>query len=531
VRSHLKGANLAALALCVLFVAAGGLFISKPGIEQDEALFAAGIYPPFFRENNVRLFGHEFPLMVMTYVGTLKAMLYRFFVFPFFEPSAASVRIPALLIGAASVWLFYRLALNVVGARGALLGTALLATDTSYMLTIRWDWGPVALQHLCLIAGVLAIIGFSKHHDLRLLAAGFFAFGLGLWDKALFGWTIVALGAATLAVFPRFARALLAPRVALIACLSFFAGALPLLVYNVRNDWITLRSNARWSSDILGYKAGLVWGTLQGETLLGFIPRDEWDGPIREPGSAMEAAVVSITMTTGFVRKSLAGLLLVLALLLIPLAREYCRAIAFALLFSVVLWLQMALTDQGGTGAHHSILLWPAPQFIIAGALAGASKRLRYGHVIAALLVAATCVSNLVVTGTHYTNLIRNGAVNIWSDAIYPAAAAIKLEQLSELCFIDWGFFENFRLLYKGATRLSVLNPGGNPNDVGYARSRLHMNGVLFVGHVAGSEVEPGSLKRFIDFLSHEGYRPSDVRVFNDLNGRPMIQVFRVQPK
>ena len=89
-------ANIIALAFCFLFVLVGCLWIWRPGIQQDEALFAAGIYPPFFRENCVRAFKVEFPLMVMTYVGTLKAMLYRFLIFPVFEPTAASIRMPAL---------------------------------------------------------------------------------------------------------------------------------------------------------------------------------------------------------------------------------------------------------------------------------------------------------------------------------------------------------------------------------------------------------------------------------------------------
>src|SRR5262245_18847894 len=95
-----RAANTVALGLCALFLLAGSLWIWRPSIQQDEALFAAGIYPPFFRENCVRIFKQEFPLMVMTYVGTLKATLYRFMIFPFFETTAASVRIPTLLIGA-----------------------------------------------------------------------------------------------------------------------------------------------------------------------------------------------------------------------------------------------------------------------------------------------------------------------------------------------------------------------------------------------------------------------------------------------
>ena len=57
---------------------------------------------------------------------------------------------------------------RTVETRAALFGTALLATDASYLLTVRWDWGPVALQHLCLIGGVLAIVRFWQENSLQL---------------------------------------------------------------------------------------------------------------------------------------------------------------------------------------------------------------------------------------------------------------------------------------------------------------------------------------------------------------------------
>jgi hypothetical protein len=527
----LRTANGAALALCVLFLVAGSLWIWRPGIQQDEALFAAGIYPPISDQNSIRVFKHRVPLMVMTYVGTLKATIYRGLVFPFFEPSAVSVRVPALLIGTLSVWLFYRLTLRVLGTWGALFGTALLATDASYLLTIRWDWGPVALQHLCLIGGVLGVVRFSNGEGLRWLAAGFFLFGLGMWDKALFSWSLIGLGVATLLVAPHVVRELLRPRNAAIAAAAFLAGALPLLIYNVRHDWITFRGNTRWSSALVGYKARLVWDTVEGSSLLGNVPREDWEGPIVEPSAPGERVILMATQLAGSPRASFAGALLVLSLLLMPFARGNRRAIGFVLIFAVVLWLQMAFLEQAGTGVHHSVLLWPAPQFITAAALSGSAARVRRGRALAMVLVIATCASSLLVIGTHYTNMIRNGGVREWTEAIWPAVDAVKAAGPTELCVVDWGFFEPFRLLHKGKTRLAVLNPAGNDNDRAYVRAKLREDGVLFISHTQEQEIQQGTLKRFLDFMDAEGMEPADLRVFNDLNGRPTIQLFRAAPK
>jgi hypothetical protein len=522
-----RKANVAALCLCGLFFAAGMLWISQLGFQQDEVLFAGGIYPPFVRQNSVRAFKHEFPLMLMTYVGTLKAMLYRSLVFPFFEPSAASVRIPALLMGAASVWMFYRLLLRLFGARAALAGAALLATDTSYLLTIRWDWGPVALQHLCLIGGVAALLQYWGERKPVWLAAGFFVFGLGMWDKALFIWSLTALGMAAVVFVPQFVRELLRPRKLAIASAAFLAGALPLLIYNVRHGWITFGGNARFSHEALGYKAALLWGTLDGSALFGFIVRDDWEGPLRAPATASERALFAINAAAGMPRTALFGMALAAALLVTPFLRRYRREALFAALFGALLWLQMAFMREAGTGVHHTVLLWPAPHFIVAAVLANFMHRGPAAAAAAVVIAAGVCVSNVLLTSTYYTNMIRNGGAVGFTEALWPASESLKSEGPHTVCVVDWGFFEPIRLLHKGEVDPCVANVPSSGEDLEYQRRMLENPSTTYIAHVEGSEYDAGSLKRFLNFASDQGYAAVDVRIFNDRNGRPIIQTFR----
>src|SRR5207253_1255542 len=68
-----KGSAIPAGALvflfCLLFIAVAVPWIDKPGMQTDEVLFAGGIYPPFDERCIVRIFDHEIPIMVMSYVG------------------------------------------------------------------------------------------------------------------------------------------------------------------------------------------------------------------------------------------------------------------------------------------------------------------------------------------------------------------------------------------------------------------------------------------------------------------------------
>ena len=100
-------------------------------------------------------------MMLMTYVGAVKSYIWKPFVRNL-GPSAATVRIPAVLIGGLTIWLFYLLMKRLAGLRAALTGAALLATDATYIITTRWDWGPVALQHLFTVGGVLSIVRFTE---------------------------------------------------------------------------------------------------------------------------------------------------------------------------------------------------------------------------------------------------------------------------------------------------------------------------------------------------------------------------------
>jgi 4-amino-4-deoxy-L-arabinose transferase-like glycosyltransferase len=173
-----------------------------PGPQTDEALFASLIYEPRNLENFVQIFKHRIPLMVMSYLGALKALLYAAW-FSIWPPSPVSLRLPVVLAGATSIGLFVILLREMLGRRAAWIGGLLLATDTSFLLLTTFDWGPVALQHLLLLAGLTLLLRFYPTGSRRQLAAAFFLFGLAFWDKAIFVWMFTGIAVASLIVFQR----------------------------------------------------------------------------------------------------------------------------------------------------------------------------------------------------------------------------------------------------------------------------------------------------------------------------------------
>jgi len=123
---------------CLFFLLAGLAFLTKIGIENDETIFSGAFLKPYGGAYTIRIGHSRIPLMVMTYIGTLKAWLYRPLM-SIFGTGLVVLRLPVLLAGVGGVWLFFRLLYRIAGLRAAIIGCVLLAVDSTYLLTICFD--------------------------------------------------------------------------------------------------------------------------------------------------------------------------------------------------------------------------------------------------------------------------------------------------------------------------------------------------------------------------------------------------------
>jgi hypothetical protein len=79
-----------------------------------------------------------------------------------------------------------------------------------------------------------------------------------------------------------------------------------------------------------------------------------------------------------------------------------------------------------------------------------------------------------------------------------------------------------------GADSLLKEQPG--EEDLKYFRRMIQTPGGLFVQHTPSQEVFRGVGAQFGKLLDAEGYRIEMLRTIPDTNGRPVFEVFRVQP-
>jgi len=520
-------------ALCgLLFVALGWLFVNYPGLQEDESAFAT----PFFREWN--FFAIQFgrvrvPLMQMSYVGSLKTWLYAPFIH-LWTPGPALIRMPAVLIGAATIVLFGALLDRVHGRRAAWTGCVLLGTDSIFLLTTTFDWGPIALQHFLMTAAIFLVVLWSRNRSDMWLAAAAVLCGLAFWDKAVFVWMFSGLVFAGSLLFFRRVRKQLTARSLLFVAAAFCVGGIPLIVYNFQSvpKFVTVRSNSVLALDHFGDKFEMLHRTWNGSGLFGYITSDSADRPMA-PRSPAEKASVLVHSVTGDRRTNASGLALLGGIVLIPfLWRTHVRdTLLFALVAGGVAWIFMIISGGGGS-VHHAVLLWPLPHLFLAAAFAEASEHIRFGARALAATVVFLAAANLAVTNQYLFQFVRNGSAGVWSDAIYALAAGLRQTTASQAVLVDWGLEAPLAVLNRNSPPVKIIaNPFANSAETETQRQadlQLLSDGkAIWVERTSGNEILAGVNKRLLDAARNAGFEQQRLNVYNDSHGRPFFQTFR----
>ncbi len=514
--------------------------ISYAGIQEDEALFSIPFYSALPREYKIRTAHHDIPLMVMSYVGALKSWIYWPLI-QWFGSSVWTIRLPVVLAGTITVFLFYYLVRDSGGPRSAfaaLLGAVLLATDPVFLLTNTYDWGPVALEHLLLVSGCVLLLRFAQDRMEKALVEngrartghlmfGFFCFGLGLWNKALFVWALSGLTVAAVTVFWRELKTCLTPRLLGLALAGFLLGALPFVVFNLRAGNATVNENAHLDLDNMPQKWLQLGRAANGSSLFAFIVDEDVDAPMKPPPTWRGRLAERIHSIFGEHRET--GFFTVLGITLAcgPLWWR-SRAARFSLVFLVVAWSMMALTKNAGGAAHHDILLWPFPILFVVSAL----QRVPWRWLTMAAAVFLVAM-NVLVVNQYILQFERDGASENFTDALFTLDRDLPENQ--DIYVIDWGINATSQLNHQGRLRLhpaegALRNPTPEAGQAVQLRAMLADSNALWVDHVPGREAFHGVGANLEKFAAQAGYRRELLRTVTDSNGRPVFEIFRYRP-
>jgi hypothetical protein len=504
--------------LALLFVFAGLLFVPRLGIEVDEALVTSGIYEHGHPWYSWHFGGDELPIMLISYLGALKAWMYNV-LFLLTPPRPIPLRLPTLLLGAATLWLFFGIVDRAVGRRAAWIGTVLLGTDTAYLLMNTVDYGPVTFQFVFKLAAVWLLLKFHRTQSRTALAAAFFLFGVALWDKAVFAWVLFGLAVAALIVFPgelRKHRGILNLRVAIPAMLL---GALPLIIYNIDRPLETLRGNAAVEQAAVWGKSVILTRTLDGEVFFGILTALEPGPQPGAPNHWYQSLSLKMSDWTGSPDHNLTLWALVAVAIALPFLwrTRARRPVVFALIVCFATWLPMVLTAGAGAAAQHVILIWPFHFLAIGAALAMLPWR------AAATVTVLMCTANFAVTNHYYADLIRNGPALRWTDAMDPLHRYLTDLHAPRIYVADWGIIETMNLLSEGQLPMFVADVSSPQATANLLRDPTG----IFVAHADGLAIHPQERAALEQLAEQQHYEREIVAVIRDRNGRPAFDVFR----
>ncbi len=519
---------------CCLTLFAGCALIPYAGIQMDEALFAGPYYQTVPREFRLRLFHHDIPLMVMTYIGTLKTLVY----WPLFaifragfnaHPVYAAwvLRLPTVVAGALTVFIFFYLAERCAGRPAAVIASLLLASDPTFLLTNTFDWGPVALEHLLLVTGCLFLVKYAQNGVPRDLPWGFFFLGLALWNKAVFVWALAGLTCAALSIFSREVSKMITGRHLTMAAAGFLIGALPFVIYNGHRRAETFRSSAHLEPRAAPAKFIHVRSALGGYGLFGYLVAEEFTDNPKPPVSLRGRVAVFIRDHLGEHRTGGMEYAAALALLAFPLWWR-SRAARFCLVFCAVAWFFMASTRDAGASLHHTVLLWPFPQLFVAIAISSLPWKW-----LAASVTMVLVSLNLLVVNQYIAQFERNGADGPFTDAIYPLSRALSEVPGQMIYVLDWGIQFPLDILHSGRLRMAsghdpFMTDHPSNSDRGAAYRMLLDPAAIFVAHTEKRENFVGVRKRFDQAAAESGCHEVPVQTVPDSNGRPVFEVFKM---
>ena len=484
------------------------------GPQNDEVLFASGILQPKYIEATSHR-NPDIPFMLMPYIGALKIYLYKA-VFWVAAPDLWSLRVPVLLMGALSIWLTFLIGKRFIPAEFAALAAALLAVDPIFLLTGVFDWGPVALQHLLVLLMVLAAMRAHENGRWSCAVGAGLCCGLGVWDKVSFLWLLVGLLAAVALAWPGgFVRSWSKPKLWAPALAAAAAGATLFLRYNLRSDWGTFRASRGLDLESLGSKLLALQFSFDGRALLGFLvenagmpdlPRGSWQG------YALIAALLAIPFLGVYRRKAL--------------------ALTAAL---VVSFIAMSAMRNAGGSAHHTVLMWPLPQLIIATGAAGLAARGRIPERATWVCAAAVVISSLSITLLYIQRAQTAGPAGQWTLASKDLVRSLERRKPQDIFVVDWGILCPLRFL--GAGRLPIL-PASDSVAAEVERSagdprleKLKLPSTLVVTHPQSKMLFTDLNVRLDNWAGTQGLVKTVLEEVRDEHGVIQFEIYRYTAK
>ncbi|NER79345.1 MAG: hypothetical protein F6K42_07115 [Leptolyngbya sp. SIO1D8] len=516
----------------LFFMFSAAYLVDLPGLYYDEVLFVNAALGGI---NNDFIFKEvfDFPIMLMPYIGALKAYIY-YPIFHVFGVSPESIRLPSIFISVLTLLIaFYLGKLFFRNQYLAALLVVLMATDPAFIYSTRLDWGPVTLMNLLKISSLFFLFKILREGTSKNISLSTWMFALclllGLFDKLNFIWFITAICLSTIIFYPvrirdifhlykfQIAKPFLAFLIAFSGIVIFLV--LPILGLGVNQTAAAQPFGERLQSIFNIYKI-----TTDGQSIYGFIFAEDLSRV-----SHINSISLIIFLTTAIAlfwrlkqemdrRRSPKG------------AEDNNKPISmtespvvlygFLLILFSLIFLQILFTKQAG-GPHHIMMLFPLAHFIniasvpiILKSFSRQKSLLTTNLIILVLAFGCLLYSQLAVV-QEYSQTFRKGDQfsNLWSPTIYQLSDYLNLQTAStdQVVSIDWGVHNQlFSLAAPGKHDMFIdLWPTFKEFDTmtdsdveDLFNSTFKGKRTLAIAHSPQAEIMTGSRDNFLQFAN-----------------------------
>jgi 4-amino-4-deoxy-L-arabinose transferase-like glycosyltransferase len=361
--------------------------------------------------------------MVFWYIGALKSWLYTP-IFAVFGTSAASIRVPVVLIVTGSLVLLYIAVRELVNRPVALLALVALSFDNSVLWLTRDDVGPNALEFSLKCAALFCAARFARAASTRWLVLLLVALALGVFNKINFIWTVNAVAAVSVIVLVRRRRSLRENR----RLVAIWLGGLAIiyagfaLYYFIKHIGSVAAGppGATLTQPWALFDSGMQ-GILSGTWFYGYL--------YPAAGTPGAVAIVFIGL---FAAGALAGAVG---------RRSRSFAVAALALVTLLTAVQVLFTVQATAGWHY-FAIYPTVTIVVAYgvyALARALlRRERRVYLALATVAAAILVYDGALIARSWRALSSREPVYSWSPAIYQLSRDLQ-RRPGYVFTVDWG--------------------------------------------------------------------------------------------
>jgi 4-amino-4-deoxy-L-arabinose transferase-like glycosyltransferase len=498
------------------FVLIAGWRLSTPGLYYDEMLFVdAALGSPNGIFLSLKL--GEVPIMLMSYIGALKAWLY-YPIFKLLGVSAFTVRAPVVALGALTLWLHYQLALKAFSRPVALTFIAMAAVEPSTLFHTRIDWGPTTLMMLFRTLLLLSMVLWIKTREPRYLAAALAAMAVGLFDKLNFLWFAPALVAAVLVVYPRHLLELFQRHARFSIGLAIAAAGVAGVLWYYINHYVPLEEeigNIDWSQRIDSVTQLLLM-TIAGTGVYGVVT----NGDMAALGTPHLYVLAGVGM---------------LAAVMAAIHRRHIdwRMVAFLLVFHLVTLAELFVTRQA-TGPHHLATLAPFWLLLIAIPLGQCFAPTNFRKPWAAMAGVAVALVSLSSLRVDAGNLqgFAHLAKPLWDPATYALADEIAKHPGHPVIVLDWGSGSIINGLLNGKVQVLDIWPqfAANPSqaEIEWYEQMIQDSAPLFVVPAPGTAMFPAARANAMAIVNARHWDAQKLATFNSRSDSPLYELYTV---